>query len=173
VSCNPNTVSQLPSHHHYQFEICGCQNYPLEWKRDGSHFVPDQGCMLDVPRFPTRIAAGSCQVVIALCDRAVSCRSKAPFISSKRHFCLMAALNCSSFLHYAPALIFVLCCMKPTNNTPLWSQNMMATLNCFDPGCFHYKLACFHSNVWSLTRLVSSNNALKKAMAINDILLLE
>jgi len=77
--------------------------------------------MLDISRFPTRSAAGSCQVILALCDQATSCRSYAPFLSRKGQYCLMTALNCSSLVQDATTLIVVPCCMKPTNNTHLYS----------------------------------------------------
>lgn len=52
---NWNTTSQLFSRCH-QFEICECQDDPLEQERADSCMVPGQGSMPDIQRFPAGLS---------------------------------------------------------------------------------------------------------------------
>jgi hypothetical protein len=94
------TPYHMSSHQHH-FEICGCHDDPLQQAVAWCQIRAVHWIFQD---FPPEVLQG---VVMSWCDQAMSCRSKAPFISKKGWFCLMTALNCFHFVQHATTLIIV------------------------------------------------------------------
>jgi hypothetical protein len=114
-----NNVSQMSSHHQH-FEICGYQDDTFEqaatWCQIGlyaEYFKISHQCCRDL----------SSHISIVWPSNIMQ---KLSTFHKQEKAALLTAIQCSSFEQNASTLIVVPCCMKPTNNTHLWSRNMMA-----------------------------------------------